>query len=160
MDDWFKHYFPIVFPLFFVASWTVSLYLVAAASGWRLLAARFRAQGPFTGQRWRLQFARMRWMSNYNGVLTMGADTTGLFMVPMMVFRIWHPALFIPWTEISVVGARQVLFFTLVELRLGSVERVPFNIKPELAVRLRAAAGTAWPGEVERAIAAPPPPIA
>ncbi len=159
MNDWIKQYFPIFFPLFFVASWTVSLYLVAAASGWRLLATRFRAQGSFTGQTWRMQFARMRWMSNYNGALTIGADTTGLFMVPMMVFRLWHPPLFIPWTEITLVGTRQVLFFTLVEFRLGTLERVPFNIKPELAARLRSAAGASWLGDAEPAVPAPPPPI-
>jgi hypothetical protein len=160
MHDSFNPYLPFFVPIFVVTIWVLSIYLVAAASGWRLLATRFRAQGPFTGQTWRMQFARMRWMSNYNGVLTIGADTTGLFMVPMLILRAWHPPLFIPWTEISLVGTRQVLFFTLVEFRLGSLERVPFNIKPELAVRLRAAAGAAWPGEVEHAIFAPPPPIA
>jgi hypothetical protein len=159
MHDQFNQYLPVLLPAFFVTVWVLSIYLVAAASGWRLLATRFRAQGPFTGQSWRMQFARMRWMTNYNNALTIGADSTGLFMAPMVLFRVWHPPLFIPWTEITLVGARHVLFFTLIELRLGSSERIPFKIKSELAAKLRAAAGTAWPGESAPAIAAPPPPI-
>src|ERR1051326_4209736 len=160
MVDWFKHYYAIFFPLYFAGSWVLSTYLVAATSGWRLLAARFRAQGPFTGPTWRFQSARMRWMSNYNGALTIGADVTGLFMVPMLIFRAWHPPLFIPWTEINLEGTRQVLFFTLVELRLGRSEQIPFKIKVELATKLRAAAGPAWAAEHSRTMPAPPPPIA
>ncbi len=160
MHDRVTPYLPFLIPIFVVTIWVLSIYLVAAAAGWRLLATRFRAPGPFTGQSWHLQFARMRWMTNYNNALTIGANTTGLFIAPMFLFRVWHPPLFIPWTEITLVGVKQVLFFTLIELRLGSAERIPFKIKTELAAKLRAVAGAGWPGEVARAIPAPPPPIA
>src|SRR6185437_8014737 len=116
MQEWFTRYFPIVFPIFFVSMWILTGYLVALTSGWRQLATRFRIQTPFTGRKWHMQSASMRLFSNYNGVLTIGADETGLFMVPMILFRIGHSPLFIPWNEISVTGMKQVLFVRLLEL--------------------------------------------
>jgi hypothetical protein len=62
MQEWLSHYFFLVFPLFFVGSWVLTAYWVALTGGWRLLANRFRAQGPFTGRTWRMQSARMRWL--------------------------------------------------------------------------------------------------
>jgi hypothetical protein len=160
MQDWLDHYFLRIFPFFFVASSILSMYLVAATGGWRLLARRFRLQGDFRGQKWRMQSARLRWLCNYNGCLTIGADETGLFMVPMLVFRAWHPPLFIPWVEISFAGSKtELFFFKLVELRLGRSENIPFKISAELAAKIEAAAGPAWPRGYTQASAAPPPPI-
>lgn len=161
MQEWFNRYFPIVFPIFFVSMWIFTAYLAALTSGWRQLAKRFRTQAPFAGRKWRMQSANMRWFSNYNNVLTIGADEAGLFMVPMILFRVWHPPLFISWNEISVAGTRQVLFVRLFELRLGRLEDVPFRIRGDLAAKLQAAAGPSWPaGEYNRGMQAPPPPIA
>jgi hypothetical protein len=160
MQEWLSHYFFLVFPLFFIGSWLFATYWVALTGGWRLLANRFRAQGPFTGRTWRMQSARMRWLCNYNNALTIGADETGLFMAPMIIFRAWHPPLFIPWTEIRVAGASQFFFFKFVDLRLGRSEDIPFKIRESLAANLQAAAGPGWPTETNIAMQTPPPPIA
>src|SRR6267154_5082411 len=159
MQEWMDQNFPIFFPFFFLGMWIAIAYWVALMGGWRLLAKRFRLQGPFLGETWHMQSASMRWLTNYNGALTIGADTTGLFIVPVFFFRVWHPALFIPWTEITATSRTQLYFFKVVELRLGRAEEIPFRIKGTLAAKIEAAAGTAWPAGYERATALPPPPI-
>lgn len=159
MQEWIDQNFPIVFPFFFVGAWVFSMYWVALTGGWRLLARRFRLQGPFLGEKWRMQSASMRWLTNYNGVLTVGADTTGLFIVPFILFRAWHPALFVPWTEITATSKTQLYFFKVVELRLGRAEEIPFRIRATLAAKIEAAAGPSWPAGYERATEGPPPPI-
>lgn len=159
MNDWIKQYFPIVFPFFFVGMWIVAGYWVALSSGWRLLAKRFRLQQTFLGAKWTLQSARMRWLTQYNNVLTVGANNTGLFMAPLFLFRAWHPPLFVPWSEIFDVRETQFLFFKFVEMRLGRVEEIPFRINASLAAKIEAAAGAEWPTTYTRALTSPPPPI-
>ena len=51
-----------------------------------------------------MQSAAMRWLTHYNNVLTVGADSEGLFLVPFFLFRVGHPPLFVPWAEITAEG--------------------------------------------------------
>ena len=111
------------------------------------------------GEKWTMQSARMRWLTQYNNVLTIGADSAGLYMSPFVLFRIWHPALFVPWSEITDVRETQFLFIKFVEMRLGRVEEIPFRIRASLAAKIRAAAGPEWPATFTRALTSPPPPI-
>jgi len=159
MQEWMDQNFPIFFPLFFLGMWILIAYWIALMGGWRLLAKRFRLQGPFLGQKWHMQSAGMRWLTNYNGALTIGADTTGLFIVPIFFFRVWHPALFVPWAEITATPRTHLYFLRVVELRLGRAEEIPFRIKATLAAKIEAAAGPAWPMGYTRAAEIPPPPI-
>ena len=154
----FNQYLAPLLPFLIVGWWLFVIYLLAAASGWRLLARRFRLQGEFTGQKWRMQSARLRWMISFNNCLTIGADETGLFMAPMLLFRPWQPPLFIPWAEISYAGTSGIVF-KYVDLQLGRSENIPFKISSSLAANLQAATGPGWPTEYNRAMQAPPPPI-
>ena len=87
----------------------------------------------------------MRRGTNYNNVLTIGADRTGLYLSTVFFFRIGHPPLFIPWTEISLSGRRKILFVEFVEFKLGREEQIPFLIRAKLADQIRAAAASSWP---------------
>ena len=158
MQEWMNQYFLYILPVYFVVLWVVVTYWVSILGGWRLLAKRFRMQGTFTGEKWHMQSAHMRYLYNYNGVLTIGADNAGLFIVPFFLFRAWHPPLFVPWTELSVRYTTQ-FFFKFVELKLGREEQVPFTIRPKLAARIEAAAGPSWPLGYQRAMELHPPPI-
>jgi hypothetical protein len=165
MQPWLNDNIGYVLPVFFVTLWVLVTYWVALVGGWRLLAKRFRATGPFSGQKWYMQSAAMRWLSHYNNALTVGADSNGLFVVPFILFRAWHPPLFVPWAEITAQTKTQLLFFTMVELRLGSFEQIPFTVRPVLAARLESAAGENWPGFRKESIGkkdrvpSPPAPI-
>ena len=159
MQEWLNHNFGYVFPVFFVTIWLFVTYWVALLGGWRLLSKRFRAAGPFSGQKWYMQSAAMRALSRYNNALTIGADSNGLFIVPFVLFRGWHPPLFIPWSETTAQNKTQLLFFKVIELRLGSYEQIPFAITPVLAAKLESAAGENWPMNTRRFLISPPPPI-
>ena len=158
MHEWLDKNFAYIFPVYLVTTWIVAEYVISLAGGWRLLAQRFRIQGDFLGQKWKMQSARMRTLANYNNVLTVGADNAGLFIVPFLLFRAWHAPLFIPWVEITVRNKTR-LNFSFVELRLGRSEQLPLTINARLAARIEAAAGPGWPGEWTGAADSPPPPI-
>lgn len=136
-----------IFLAFFVALWCVTSLLTGKLSGWATLGRRFGSTLPFPNQSWSWKSARMRWGANYNNCLTIGVDTAGLYLSPLFFFRIGHPPLFIPWTEISLRGRRKILFIEFVELKLGREERIPFLIRASLAEQIRSAAGFSWPVE-------------
>ena len=159
MQEWINQNFLYIFPVYFVALWIVAGYWIALVGGWRLLAKRFRMQETFAGEKWHMQSASMRYLSNYNNVLTVGADNAGLFIVPFILFRAWHPPLFVPWTEITVSNTTQLFFFKYVVLSLGRSEEIPFRIRPKLAAKIEAAAGSGWPLGYQRAMELQPPAI-
>jgi hypothetical protein len=100
----------------------------------------------------------MRFSSNYNGVLTVGADASGLFMVPMFIFRLGHPPLLVPWFEIFTQRKKR-FFMDVVELRLGRSEQIPMTIRPQLAAWIATAAGPSWSSGEQKAPPSQPPPI-
>lgn len=138
---------PLVFVPFFIALGCAAIFSIALFSGWRKLAERFRLRSSFTGVSWGLQSAYMRWASHYGNCLNVGADSAGLKLSVVFLFRVGHPPLFIPWSEISVVRRSSFLFFRRVRLELGREEQIPFVIGGSLADGLRIAAGASWPIE-------------
>lgn len=90
----------VLFVLFFVGLWCFVLFILSHASGWRRLAGRFEAARPFRGELLRFQSARLNWV-NFRSALEIGADERGLYLVPMVLFRVFHRPLLIPWSEIE-----------------------------------------------------------
>lgn len=85
---------------FFVAVWTLVLWITSRASGWRRLAERYGETALFAGEVVRFGSARIGW-ANYNGSLNVGANDMGVYLAPMTIFRAFHPPLFIPWSQIQ-----------------------------------------------------------
>lgn len=129
--NWFPLMFVILFPLFFVVIWSGVVLLLSWVGGWRALAASYRATQPFTGEQFR---ARVGWMrgTRYRGVLSLGADSMGLSLSVFPLFRMGHPPLFIPWSDISFSKDRYG-FFEGVRLRFSKAPSVSLLIPTELA---------------------------
>ncbi len=157
MQDWMGHHFGLIFPFYFAGLWVAICYFASFLSGWHLLSKRFQTKGEFHGPKRILQSADMRFNSHYNGCLTVGADSSGLFLVPLFIFRLGHPPLLVPWSEI--LSQRKKRFFGLmdvVELQLGRSEEVPLTINMKLAAWIEAAVGTDWPTGYPKATPSPP----
>ncbi|HJX83074.1 MAG TPA: hypothetical protein VJ723_01875 [Candidatus Angelobacter sp.] len=152
-------FFLFVSPLLVIGQFLLVFYMLALVSGWRVLAQRFRAQNPFLGPKWHGQSASLRNTGRYNHCLTIGADSSGLFIVPLLLFRLWHPALLIPWTEITFERKKVLFLFSVLKLRLGTSDQVPFTVSASLGAKIEAAAGASWPTTYYRATSTPPPPI-
>jgi hypothetical protein len=149
MQDWTKHHPQLFVGLLFLwigGFWILINHLIALASGWKKLSNRFRLQQTYSGPTWKWQSALMRRFAAYNNCLIVGADQMGLFLSIMVFFRPGHPALFIPWNEVTVTRTDGILT-DLVEITLGHSEQVPFKIRGSLASKLRDAAGQGWPAQ-------------
>jgi hypothetical protein len=45
----------------------------------------------------------------YNGALTVGVNAAGMYLAMLPLFRLGHPPLFIPWSDITVSSTRRFL---------------------------------------------------
>ena len=147
MQDWTRHHpqmFVGLILLWIGGFWILIGYLIGLASGWKRLSGRFRLQQTYTGPRWKWQSAQMKRFASYNNCLILGADPMGLFLSINALFRLGHPALFIPWNEV-VVTTNDWSSAGRVEMKLGQSEQVPFRIEGLVATQLRDAAGQGWP---------------
>ncbi len=88
----------------------------------------------------------MRWLTNYNHVLTIGNGQEGLYLASTFLFRLMHPPLLVPWSEIKVRRKDGWVFEYLI-FTLGHELAIPLRIRAKLAAKLRESAGSCWPIE-------------
>jgi hypothetical protein len=133
---------------------------ISRLTGWAALARFYAAKQPFEGTKWRFQSGSMRFQSGYNNCLTIGANTIGLFVSVLFLFRPGHPPLLIPWNEIT-TSERTVLWIKIVELRFRSVPNVPLRLRGSLMDKVRKTPGVGLWAELAPASSVPdiPPPL-
>jgi hypothetical protein len=140
--EWLLNH-PAFFALFFVTQGVVGFYILALMSGWNRLSKQFRHEGAFYGETWPFQSARMRTLIRFRCALTMGGDESGLYMAVFPLFRMFHPPLLIPWSEVSIIPGERGLIFKQRLLLLGRQEAISLSISSSLAENLKGAAGEA-----------------
>jgi len=138
--------FALIFPIYFLFLWFLVGAVVSFIGGWFSLAQVYRTQEAFDGAKWRMQSGQMRWLANYNNVLTLGASQQGLYLASMFLFRFMHPPLLVPWSEIKVRRSKGWVF-EYVTFTMGHDLAIPLRIRAKLAAKLRESAGNAWPVE-------------
>jgi hypothetical protein len=122
----------------YICFWCGLMIVIGRFGGWVLLAKKYRATEPFDGPRWHFQFAQMRWQCNYGGVLTVGANATGLFLKPLFFFRPGHPALFIPWSETQIEMKQLFWSGNSMEVHFPNVPGTRIRFPEKLAKRIAA----------------------
>lgn len=86
-------------------------WLDSLVKQWGELSARFRYRGKFKGRLYGFQHGGLmpwgslvapQWRSPSElGVLQVGVSEEGVYLVPMIPFRLFHRPLLIPWSEVS-----------------------------------------------------------
>jgi hypothetical protein len=133
--------FFVVFPLLWVAvSWLLSVF-----GGWSDLGDRFRDEGPLAPGARYLQSARFNGFINYGSCLTAALSEQGQHLRVLLPYRLCHPPLLVPWSEISFQREQTLLFWTRYEFVLGGKVRVRLNGSLGAAVRDRVQARAVRP---------------
>ena len=83
--------FAAIFPIYFLCLWLLVGATTSFIGGWFSLAKVYRTRVPFIGAKWRRQSGQMRWLANYNRVLTLGASPQGLYLACMFLLRFINP---------------------------------------------------------------------
>lgn len=138
MENWLA-IFPKV--ALFIIVWSIIMLLIAAGGGWRSLAEFYRADRSFEGRRFYFQSARLRYGMGYNHILTIGANSEGIYISAPFPFAIGHPPLFFPWQDVSAT-TRRMWRADFVILEFSKRPSVPMWISIRLADKLtQASAG-------------------
>jgi hypothetical protein len=135
-----------IFPIYSLCLCLFAGAIVSFIGGWHSLAKVYRTRAAFNGAKWRMQSGQMRWMANYNRVLTLGVSQQGLYLASIFLFRFMHPPLLVPWSEIK-VRRKKGWVFEYVIFTIGHELAIPLRIRVKLAERLRNEAGNCWPVE-------------
>jgi hypothetical protein len=128
-----------VFPPLFAGMWMLVCFVLSITGGWHVLAARYATKVSFSGERFHFRSARVGGV-NYGGCLTFGSGPAGLYLAILFPFRIGHPPLAIPWSDVSAREARRWLFHE-VELYFANAPGVSLWISRGLADALLEASG-------------------
>ena len=90
----------------------------------------------------------MRFFTRYDNVIYMGTNPSGLHLRMNLLFRIGHPPLLVPWSEIDIGEESRFLFFIpVIRIQLGRNARVPFRIYGRSALVFLLAGEQARPTE-------------
>jgi hypothetical protein len=66
--------------------------------------------------------------ANYNNSLILKYNEDGIYLKPIILFRLFHKPILIPWREIKEVRDKNILFFSFKDLIVGQ----PFVAKIRL----------------------------
>lgn len=106
------------FPLVFIPMWCGVCFLLSQIGGWARLAPRFADPSTPRGTAFSGQSGRVG-VANYNKVLTIHTSSEGLHLAAMKLFRVGHPPLLIPWSEIRGAQRSQRLWMDNVVFEVG-----------------------------------------
>ena len=105
----FKQIYPYVFPFLFIGMWVLVLKILSIKSGWVKLVEKYCFLEKFKGKYYRSQSAKIKKV-NFSGSLEMGVNERGLYLIPMILFRLFHKPILIPWVEIHGEAFSRFLF--------------------------------------------------
>ena len=109
--------FGYLFPIFFVGMFVFIMFFLSKR-GWSDLADRYQFDGVFEGNHFGIISAGINGVS-YNNCLVLKYNEQGFYLRPLLVFRLFHKAIFIPWREIKDNRGKKILFVHLKELVIG-----------------------------------------
>ena len=114
-------------------------FLSSILTGWHTLSKRFRTEsepygvtksaGPFP------YTVYTRYWSHYSFIIRMTAAEDALYLSVLLILRIGHPPLRIPWNEIQ-LSKTTYFMQPLILLTLGEQERIPMRISERMARKL------------------------
>jgi hypothetical protein len=125
-----------IYILFFILIWVGVCQLISAVGGWKILSRSYRANSAFDGKKMWLKSVGLRRWTNYNNCITVGADKYGLYLSVFPIFRIGHPPLFFPWTDISTEAGSRRFFGDFVKFKFTKQPDVPVIMSKRLATRI------------------------
>ncbi|WP_309941639.1 hypothetical protein [Aureibacter tunicatorum] len=86
--------------------------------GWSDLVEKYKMNNRFTGKRVGIISASVN-ASNYQNCLILKYNDDGLYLKTTIFFKLFHPPIFIPWTEVKSVREKKILFTRYNELIIG-----------------------------------------
>lgn len=127
--------FPFFFSLFFILFWLLGGWLFGLFSGWVSLAQYYVTKKKYDEPLLRWRSAKFNWV-HYHTCLNFGANQAGFYISMNYFFKIHHPNLFIPWSDIQTVKGEMIWGPTFV-LHFEKASKVSLEIHEKTMVLLK-----------------------
>lgn len=131
------------FLIAFTVLWILMCIAISLWGGWSQLTDRYRGTSSKAEAKWGFESASMRRMAAYPGCLKFSVGREGLGISILFLFRVGHPPLLIPWTDIT-AHELEAQVIKKVRLKFAKESNVPLTISLKLARRIRDASITYW----------------
>ena len=136
LTEFIENNFIVLFPIV----WVAVCILLSRMSGWHKLAEKYIRIDFVSGEKWRFRSARLRHSVGYNGCINFYANREGLGISVFFPFRVGHPPLFIPWTDISI--SKETKFLRkMISFKVGREFPIPIRVYEKLGYQILAVAG-------------------
>lgn len=132
--------FGVLFLVLFVGVWSLGVYIISKI-GWASLAKKYETDRPFIGERIGIVSAQVN-SGNYRNSIVLQHNEKGFYMQPLAPFRMFHPAVVIPWTEVKEVREGKSFLITYYELVVGDPKVVNIKLNAKTFEKLRSASKT------------------
>lgn len=103
-------------------------FILPNISGWKKLAKDYRVYR--TPEKLSHMVSGKMGGVRYNGVLTVGISSEGLYLKPFFLFSLGHPPILLPWNIIYLVEKKKALIGDFYKLDIGS-PRITTLLLPE-----------------------------
>ena len=123
---------PALFVPLLASLWVVVGFALSRIGKWHSLARRFRAAEKPNGKAFAFKSGQIGVVS-YGNCLNVTLAKEGLHLSVFFPFRIGHPPLLLPWTEVSRVEKKKTLWWEYVVVTIGDPE-VGMIALPEKAI--------------------------
>jgi hypothetical protein len=140
MEELFENYFFVFIPIL----WISISYIMSRMSGWHTLAEKYIRINFVSGDQWRFRSAKLRYSVGYNNCVMIVSNREGLGISVFFLFRVGHPPLFIPWTDISI--SKETKFFgKMIRFSVGRDFPIPITVHQKLGYKILEASGKHLP---------------
>jgi hypothetical protein len=127
MESWLPVLAPALFLVVFPVFWCFVVGLLGFVGGWARLGDRYGTRLPPHGKTLRWQSGSLGLVS-YRNVINIASAPEGLFLSVAWPFRIAHPPLFIPWSDVHDAFEERGLWWRQVRFSIGSPSRARMRL--------------------------------
>ena len=130
-------------------------YLLSWGTGWRDLSRQYAARDRYQGE-WITQpnldgtlrsgpYVLLNGSESDNAI-EVGADRQGLYLSMPMEYRLFHPPLFIPWSDVSCIRVRAAPWTgeNLVRFTFAKSPSIPLDVEVPVAMEIQGRSEGRW----------------
>ncbi len=88
-----------------ITIWVLGLWLCSCLCNWGKLSSLYRCDEEIYDRLYRFQVASVG-LVNFNGMFEVGLSDHGVYMRPVVIFRLFFPPLLIPWSNLELCKSR------------------------------------------------------
>jgi hypothetical protein len=103
-----------IFPLGFIL-WGSFVLFVISRFGWNKFAYKYESETPLNLARIGIASVKVG-MINYNNSFTLSCNNLGLFLKPLLLFRMGHQPIFIPFKDIKSIEDKKRFGFSFISI--------------------------------------------